>query len=72
MQVGAYGLTRWTYFVACRLEVVAVAGLMWISGCVFGCVKISCFCFFDLFFFFERIRPAASTYEAALPHLPLY
>ena len=29
-----YGLTRGTCFVARRLEVVAVAGLLWISWCV--------------------------------------
>ena len=34
----------------------------------FGCGEIS----FFFCFFFERTRPAASTYEAALPHLPLY
>ena len=31
-----YGLTRGTCFVARRLEVVAVAGLLWISWCVLG------------------------------------
>ena len=30
MEVGEYELTRWTCFFARRLEVVAVAGLMWI------------------------------------------
>ena len=31
MEAGGYGLTRGTCFVARRLEVVAVAGLLWIS-----------------------------------------
>ena len=33
MEAGKYGLTRRTCFVARRLEVVAVAGLLWISWC---------------------------------------
>ena len=36
MEAGEYGLTRGARFVALCLEVVAVAGLMWISWCVFG------------------------------------
>ena len=32
MEAGEYGLTRGTCFVARRLEVIAVAGLLWISG----------------------------------------
>ena len=36
MEAGEYGLTRGTCFVACRLEVVAVAGLLWILRCVQG------------------------------------
>ena len=36
MEAGEYGLTCGTCFVARRLEVVAVAGLMWISWCVLG------------------------------------
>ena len=35
-EAGEYGLTRGTCFVARRLEVVAVAGLLWISWCVLG------------------------------------
>ena len=34
MEAGEYGLMRG--IVARRLEVVAVAGLLWISWCVFG------------------------------------
>ena len=51
MEAGEYGLTRGTCFVARCLEVVAVAGLVWISGCVlgFGCGEIS----FSFSFFFS-------------------
>ena len=57
MEAGEYGLTRGTCFVACCLEVVAVAGLLWISWCVRGAAG-----FRVLFpvFFVERTRPAAS------------
>ena len=34
MEVGQYGLTRVTSFLACRLELDAVAGLLWLSWCV--------------------------------------
>ena len=36
MEAGEYGLTRGTCYFARRLEVVAVAGLLWISWCVLG------------------------------------
>ena len=36
MEAGEHGLTRGTCFVARRLEVVADAGLLWISWCVLG------------------------------------
>ena len=36
MEAGKYGLTRGTCFVARRLELVAAAGLLWISWCVLG------------------------------------
>ena len=39
MEAGEYGLTRGTCFVARRLEVVAVAGLLWISWCVLGAAE---------------------------------
>ena len=73
MEAGEYGLTRWTWFLACCLELDAVAGMLWISWCVLGGADF--FVFFELFllfyFFVERTRPAAK-YEATLPHLPLY
>ena len=36
MEAGEYGLTRGKGFVVSRLDVVAVAGLLWISWCVLG------------------------------------
>ena len=36
IEAGENGLTRGTWFLARRLEVVAVAGLMWVSWCDFG------------------------------------
>ena len=41
MEAGEYGLRRGTCFVASRLEVVAVAGLLWISWCVEGGAGLS-------------------------------
>ena len=58
MEAGAYGLTRGTCFLACRLKLDAVAGRLWISWCVLGGVDFSVF--FSFFFFFERTRIAAS------------
>ena len=39
MEAGEYGLTRGTCFFARRLTMVAVAGLKWVSRCVFGGAK---------------------------------
>ena len=64
MEAGEYGLTGGTCFVARRLEVVAVAGLLWISWCVLGAAGFR--------FFFLGTHTACSKYEAALPHLPFY
>ena len=36
MEACDYGLTRGTCFVARRLEVVTVAGLLWIAWCILG------------------------------------
>ena len=36
MEMREYGLTRETCFVVCRLEVVAVAGMLWNLWCVLG------------------------------------
>ena len=59
MEAGVYGLTHEMCLVARRLEVVAVAGLLWISWCVWGGVDFLLFSFFSIFFF-ERTRPTAS------------
>ena len=69
MEAGEYGLTRGTCFVACRLEVVAVAGLLWISWCVLGGAIFFVFLFFNFFVFFERTRPAESMRPSCLIHL---
>ena len=55
-----YGVTRGTFFVARRLEVVAVAGLLWIYAVVCFLVFGGISCFFVRLLFFERTRPAAS------------
>ena len=65
MEAGEHGLTRGTCFIARRLEVVAVAGLLWISWCVLGAADFSCF-------FFLRTHTACCKYEAAWPRLLLY
>ena len=49
MEAGEYGLTRGTWVFARRLEVVAVAGLLWISWCVLGGADFFVF-FFSIFF----------------------
>ena len=71
MEAGEYELTRETGFVARPPEVVAVAGLLWISSCVLGGTD-----FFVFFFFFDflflRTHTACCKYEAPLPPLPLY
>ena len=65
MDAREYGLTRGTRFVARCLEVVAVAGLMWVSWYVFSRAG---FCVF----FFLRTHTACCKYEGTLPHFPLY
>ena len=65
-----YGLTRGTCFVARPLEVAAVAVLLCIYFVL--CFEWWYFVIFFRFLYFERTRPAASTYEAPLPHFPLY
>ena len=67
MEAGEYGLTCGMCFVARRLKVVAVAGLLWIWWCVLGAAG------FRVFFFrsFLRTHTACCKYETALHHLPL-
>ena len=66
MEAAEYGLTCEGCFIARRLEVVAVARLLWISWCVSGAAH------FVFFRFFLRTHAACCKYEAALPHLLLY
>ena len=63
MEADEYEITRGTCFVARRLELVTVAGLLWISLCVLDAVDLFVF-FFP--FFFPRAHPACYNYEAAL------
>ena len=62
IEAGECGLTRETCFLACRLELDAVAVLLWISWCVLGGVDV--FRFFRSFFFL-RTHTACCTYESA-------
>ena len=50
MEAGEYGLTRGTCFFGRRVAVVAVAGLVWISGCVLGGADFCVLFFFRYFF----------------------
>ena len=70
MEAGEYGLTRGAFFAARHLELVAVAGLLWLSWCVLGGADFFVFVF--SFFFTLQTHTACFKYEAALPHLPLY
>ena len=70
MEASEYGLARGTCFAARRLELVVVAGLLWIPWCVLGAAEFFVIFFVDLFFL--RTRTACRKYEVALPHLPLY
>ena len=60
MEAGEYGLTRGTCFIARRVELVAVAGLLWISWRVLGAAGFGVF----LSFFFLRTHTACFKYEA--------
>ena len=71
MDAREYGLMRVMCFLACRLEMDAVAGLLLISRCGSGGADLfSVLFFFD--FSFLRTHKACCKYEATLPHLPLY
>ena len=63
MKAGEHGLTRGARFVVVCLEVVAVAGLMWVSWCVFGGARF-CSCFSGNHTFFSNsctsTRPMAA------------
>ena len=59
MEAGQCGLTRGTRFVARRLELVMVAGLLWVSWCVLGATG---FRGGGGFFFFLRVHTACCKY----------
>ena len=52
MEAGEYELTRGTCFIARRLEVIAVGGLLWMSWCVLVRDPDFFVCFFFSFHFF--------------------
>ena len=56
MESGEYGLMRGRYFIAYRLELHAVAGLLWILWCVLGWADFSVFFFFSFFIFSSNTR----------------
>ena len=62
MEAGEYGLTRGTCFFARRLELVAVAGLLWLTWCVLGAAGFRVFCFSIIF---GGTHTACCKYEAA-------
>ena len=71
MEAEEYGLTRDKCFLAGRLELDAVAGLLWISCGVLLVGRDFSVFFFD--FFFLRTHTACCKHdENALPHLSLY
>ena len=57
MDLGEHGLARGTCSITCRLELHAVAGLLWISWCVLGGADFSVI---FLSILYTRTRPAAS------------
>ena len=66
-----YGLTRWTCFTARGLEVVAVAGLLWINFVV--CLFSFRWDFvFSFSFSLLRTHAAYRQYKATLPPVPLH
>ena len=69
LEAGGYGQTRVTCFVARRLKVVAVAGLLWISWCVLGSAAFFLRYLFLILFFFERARSAAAIRPPCLIYL---
>ena len=70
IKAGAYGLTRGTCFLACRLELDAVAELLWLSWCVLGGADFFPCSFFSIFF--SSNAHGLLQYKATLTHLPLY
>ena len=60
MEASEYGLTRGTCFVARRLEVVAVTGLLWMLWCVLGAVGFRVFQVFTFSNWRACTRPLAA------------
>ena len=63
MEAGECGRTRGTFFITCRLEVVAVVGLTWVSWCVFGWARFVLVLQVTTIFFFNSCtstRPMAA------------
>ena len=60
MEAGEYGVTRGTCFVARRLEVVAIAGLLWISWRVSDAAGFRVFHDFRIFKFEDPEQPAST------------
>ena len=69
MEAGQHGLTRVTCFLAFRLELDAVAWLLWLSWCVLGGADFS---LFFVFRFFLRTHTVCCKCEVILPHSTLY
>ena len=69
-EAGQHGQMRGARFVAVRLEVVAVAGLISVSRCVFGGAELLSGVFF--FFWFSSNAHGLLQACGALPFLPLY
>ena len=70
MESGEYGLARGTFLLACRLELDAVAGLLWISRCVLGGPDfLYCFRFRFSFSLLFESTPAASMRPPRLIYL---
>ena len=63
MKAGEYWLTDGTWFFVHRLEVVTVAGLLWLSWYVLDGANL--FLFFSFSIFFLRTHTACRKYEAA-------
>ena len=64
MEAGDYGLTRRTCFVTRRFDVIAVAGVWWISWCVLIVVG-------HRVIYFQRTRPATSMRPACRIYLSI-
>ena len=67
MEASECGRTRGKCFIARRLEVVAVVGLLRTLWCVLGTAGFRA----SLFVFLLGTHTADCKYEATLPHLPL-